>query len=269
MPPNDDAEESSFCESSSDDEEERLEILDYNYEENEEFESQVTMDTFDVDYLTPGGLNPFTAALPTKAEKLVLRDLPKTITATSKKNFRVTMNMLNAGITSLWKTAVTENNIARDIHDIAKAALKRGAKSLDKVTKKMKVMASDLKKVKAKILKANSEKDTAISEKKAALDTLKEKTDSLKNIEKELADVRKELDDLKKEVGDLSGSDGLKATVKSSDELDRLCEKKRIENEAYSTRLKLQREDKERGEKRKRDVKRDNVSTIQALVWQR
>jgi len=88
MPPNDDAEESSSCESSSDDEEERSEILDYNYEENEEFEednedtgSQVTMDTFDIDYLTPGGLNPFTAALPTKAEKLVLKDLPKTITS--------------------------------------------------------------------------------------------------------------------------------------------------------------------------------------------
>ena len=60
MPPNDDAEESSSYESSSDDEEERSEILDYN-EENEEFDednkdtgSQVTMDTFDVDYLTPG-----------------------------------------------------------------------------------------------------------------------------------------------------------------------------------------------------------------------
>jgi hypothetical protein len=84
MPPNDDAEESSSCESSSDDEEERSEILDYN-EENEEFDednedtgSQVTMDTFDVDYLTPGDLNPFTAALPTKAEKLVLRDILET-----------------------------------------------------------------------------------------------------------------------------------------------------------------------------------------------
>ena len=48
------------------------------------------METLDVDFLTPGGLNAFTVALPTKSEKLVLRDLPKTITATSKKNFRVT-----------------------------------------------------------------------------------------------------------------------------------------------------------------------------------
>jgi hypothetical protein len=38
MPSNDNAEESSSCESSSDDKEDRSEILDYNYEENEESE---------------------------------------------------------------------------------------------------------------------------------------------------------------------------------------------------------------------------------------
>jgi hypothetical protein len=266
MPPNDDAEESPFCESSSDDEEEGSEIQDYNEEDeeseedNEDTGSQVTMETLDFDFLTPGGLNAFTVALPTKSEKLVLRDLPKTITATSKKNFRVTMNTLNAGISSLRKTAVSENNIARDIHDIAKAALKRGVKSIDECAKKMRVMESDLNKAKAKILKANSDKDTAISEKKAALNTLKEKTDSLKNIEKELADVQKELADTKKEVKSTSGHG-----VRRDDSVERMREKENIKLDAYERKTEINRRNKEKEERRKRDAKTDNVSTIQAL----
>ncbi len=53
--------------------------------------------------------------------------------------------------------------------------------------------------------------------------------------------------------------------MKSSDELNRLGEKKRIKNEAYATRLKLQRKDKERGEKSKRNKKNESFSTIQAI----
>jgi hypothetical protein len=112
---------------------------------------------------------------------------------TSKKSFRVTMEALNSGIVLLRKTAVSENNNARSIHDTAKGALRRGGKTLDDVVKKMRVMENDLDKVKLKLnkatekcSKANSERDTAISDKKAALDSLKEKSDSLKKIENRL-----------------------------------------------------------------------------------
>ncbi len=42
-----------------------------------------------MDFLTPGGLNLFTVALPAKTEKLVAKDLPKIIKASgmSKKNY--------------------------------------------------------------------------------------------------------------------------------------------------------------------------------------
>ena len=147
MPPNDDAEESPFCESSSDDEEEGSEIQDYN-KEDEEFEednedtgSQVPMETLDVDFLTPGGLNAFTVALPTKSEKLVLRDLPKTITATSKKNFRVTMNMLNAGISlkanSNKDTAISEKKAALNTLKEKTDSLKNIEKELADVQKEL------------------------------------------------------------------------------------------------------------------------------------
>lgn len=144
------------------------------------------------------------------------------------------MNTLNAGISSLRKTAVSENNIARDIHNIAKAALKGGVKSIDECAKKMRVMESDLNKAKAKFLKANSNKDTAISEKKAALNTLKEKTDSLKNIEKELVDVKKELADTKKELSSTSGHG-----VRRDDSVEP-CERKRTLSSMHmSGRLRL------------------------------
>ena len=76
----------------------------------------------------PGGLNSFSAALPAKTDKLVLKDLPKTIkpTMTSKKNFRVTVEALNSRIESLRKTAISENNNAKSIHDTTREALRRG-----------------------------------------------------------------------------------------------------------------------------------------------
>ena len=50
-------------------------------EDNDDSGSQVTFeDLTDADFLTPGGLNSFSVvALPAKREKLVLKDLPKTI----------------------------------------------------------------------------------------------------------------------------------------------------------------------------------------------
>ncbi len=91
------------------------------------------------DFLTPGGLNAFTVALPAKTEKLLLKDLPKIIKASgiSKKNYRPTIDALNVGIGQLWKTAIAENSTTRSIHDVAKEALKRGSKSLDDALKKV------------------------------------------------------------------------------------------------------------------------------------
>jgi hypothetical protein len=52
-------------------------------EDAEESRSQVTFDTdmTGANFLTPGGLNAFTVALPAKSEKLFLKDLPKPIKA--------------------------------------------------------------------------------------------------------------------------------------------------------------------------------------------
>ncbi len=97
-------------------------------DEIEDNVSQGTVETFDsIDFLTPGGLSSFTVALPSKSDKLVLKDLPKTIKAsvTSKKSFRATIEALNSGIVSLRTTAVSDNNNARSIHDTAKGALRR------------------------------------------------------------------------------------------------------------------------------------------------
>ena len=107
MPPNDDAEEALSYYLSSNDEEVRLDIQD-SIKEDEEIEykdtvSQVTMGTFDsVDFLMPGGLSSFSVALLANLDKLVLKDLPKTIKAsvTSRKSFRVTV-ALNSGIALL------------------------------------------------------------------------------------------------------------------------------------------------------------------------
>ncbi len=75
--------------------------------------SQVTFDTSSIagtDFLTPGGLNSFTVALPAKSEKLLLKDLPKIIKASgiSKKNYSVTIDALNVGIGQLRKTAIAD-----------------------------------------------------------------------------------------------------------------------------------------------------------------
>ena len=140
MPRNDDAEDSSSGYSSSNDGGVRSNSSNEEDEwgtedEIEDNVSQGTVETFDsIDFLAQGGLSlsSFTVALPSKSDKLVLKDLPKTIKAsvTSKKSFRVTMEVLNSGIVSLWKTAVSENNNARSIHDTAKGALRRGGKTL-------------------------------------------------------------------------------------------------------------------------------------------
>jgi hypothetical protein len=64
---------------------------EYNEEDdnNNDTRSQVTLDTFNL-ALTPGGLNSFSMALPLKAERILFKNLPKTINPSgiSKKNIR-------------------------------------------------------------------------------------------------------------------------------------------------------------------------------------
>ncbi len=130
--------------------------------------SQVTFDMMDMaetDFLTPGGLNSFSAvALLAKTEKLVLKDLPKTIKAsgTSKKNFRVMIEALNVGIEQLQMTAVTEHNSTRSIHNVANNALKRGSKLLDNVAKKIAKLKDNLSKTKSKLLDVSEKLRVAV-----------------------------------------------------------------------------------------------------------
>jgi hypothetical protein len=92
-------------------------------------------------------------ALPAKTSKLVAKDLPKSIKASGilKKNYRVKIDGLNLGIEQLRKTAIAKNSTARSIYDVAKEALKRGIKSLDKATKKVGNLESELSKMKTKL----------------------------------------------------------------------------------------------------------------------
>jgi len=193
MSPSDDDDDSSCSSFSGDDGARRLQSQSSVEEENDDdVGSQVTydgtMDLTETDFLTPGGLNSFSVvALPEKREKLALKDLPKIAQAsgTSKKNFKVKIQALNVGIESLRKTAVSENSNARSIHDVASNALKRGAKTLDDVAKKMNRLDDDLERTKAKLSTATermrnekSERDAAVSEKKTALTNLASKAKS-------------------------------------------------------------------------------------------
>jgi hypothetical protein len=252
---------------------------DEDEEEEEEEEGFLADDaqsqvTFDDENIMPGGLNPFSVMLPPQAERLFRKDLPKPVIADRilKSNYRATILKLNSGIEQLVNKVLAENNSARSIWNSVNVALKKGYKSLDAKAKQVAKLQDDLAKTKTRLENAlekvrdeSNKRESAIREKKDALESLQTKTESMAKIERDLVDVRRELDEMKREAGDSSGSYGQKAMVKSGDELDRLREKKRIENEAYADRLKLQREDKERGEKRKRDKKKDSVSTIQAI----
>jgi hypothetical protein len=141
----DDDEDPFYSGDSSSDDGQSQEMEEEEEEEEEEdakeSRSHVTFDTdmTRANFLTPGGLNAFTVALPTKLEKLFLKDLPKSIKASgiSKKNFMTTIQQQNSRIQSLLKTVITENSTARSIHDSADQALKRGSKLLDAATRKV------------------------------------------------------------------------------------------------------------------------------------
>jgi hypothetical protein len=121
---------------SDDGQSEEMEEEEEEEEEEEDAEESMSQVTFDtsmtgVNFLTPGGLNAFTVALPAKSEQLYLKDLPKPIKVLgiSKKNFRASINELNSNVRSLVKTVINENSTARSIHDSVNLAIKRGTKS--------------------------------------------------------------------------------------------------------------------------------------------
>jgi hypothetical protein len=134
MPPSDAEDSSSSCGLSTFDDDGCLDIdkLSKEDEENDEARSQVTlftMGTYDsVHFLTPGSLSLFSVALPMKSEKLVLKNLPKSvnISTVTKKNYQLVVKMLIQGIESLKMTSISENNSVRSIHKTAKDALKQG-----------------------------------------------------------------------------------------------------------------------------------------------
>jgi hypothetical protein len=99
---------------SNDGQSKEMEEEEEEEEDAKESRSQVTFDTSmtGADFLTPGGLNAFTVALPVKSERLYLKDLPKPIKVSgiSKKNFRASINELNSNVRSLVKTVINENS---------------------------------------------------------------------------------------------------------------------------------------------------------------
>jgi hypothetical protein len=239
--------------------------------------SQVTFDTSSIvgtDFLTPGGLNLFTVALPAKTEKLFAKDLPKIIKASgmSKKNYRATIDVLNVEIGQLWKTAIAENSTARSIHDIAKEALKHGSKSLDDALTKVVKLEEELSKTKSKLThvfeklrEAVFGQDAATAKEKTTSKTLKTTQKELGNAKKELAEAKEEL--LKKEVesGASRRGRGGSRNKTRGDSMERLCEKERIRLNAFKLKSGIARKNKEKEEKRKYDAKHDNACTIQAM----
>jgi hypothetical protein len=237
--------------------------------------SQVSFDTMemsDTDFLTPGGLNSFSVvALPVKRDKLVLKDLPKTTKASGvcKKNFKVTVEALNVRIEQLRTTAVAENASARSIYDVASNALKRGSKSLDNVAKKMAKLEDDLSKSKSKLSDVSEKLRVAIFDQDATSNKVKTTSNSLKVNTKELAKVKKELADAKKEMESAASrnTSGISSKKHDSrgDSMERLREKELIKLQAYEEKSEITRRVKAKEERRKRDAKHENVSTIQAL----
>jgi hypothetical protein len=286
--PSDDDDEGSYsssCGSSSgDDGAHHLQSQSSEEEEDDDCaddaRSQVTFDTMDMaetDFLTPGGLNSFSVvALPAKREKLVLKDLPKTIKASgiSKKNFRVMIEALNVGIEQLRTTAVAENNSTRSI-GVANNALKRGSKSLDNVAKKMAKLKDNLSKSKSKLSDVSEKLRVAVFDQDAATDKVKTTSNSLKankkelvKVKKELVDVQEELANAKKEVESAASRNTSGSTSRHDmrgDSMERLREKERIKLQAFEEKSEITRKNEEKEERRKMDAKRDNVSTIQAL----
>ena len=241
--------------------------------------SQVTFDTTSMagtDFLTPGGLNLFTVALPAKTEKLFAKDLPKIIKASgiSKKNYRATINALNVGIGQLQKTAIAEISIARSIHNVAKEALKRGSKLLDGALKKVVKLEENLSKTKStlanvsmKLCEAVFGQDAATAKKKTTSKTWKTTQKELGNVKKDLAEAKEELAGLKNEVESGASRRGRSGSRNKTrgDSMERLRKNERIKLDAFKLKSAIAGKNKEKEEKRKFDAKHDILCTIQAL----
>jgi hypothetical protein len=127
MPPSNNNDYASFlsseASSNNDEAPQQSQSPEYNEEEdNNDAGSQITLDMFDLaktDFLTSGGLNAFSVALLSKAKRILLMNLPKTINPSgiSKKNFRVTVVTLNGHIETLHNLVLSDNATARSIHD--------------------------------------------------------------------------------------------------------------------------------------------------------
>ncbi len=263
MSPRDDDDEGSYslsCDSlSGDDGAHRLQLQSSEEEEDDDCandaRSQATLNMMDMAetyFLMPGGLTLFSVmTLLAKREKLVLKDLPKTIKASriSKKNFRVTIEALNVRIEQLWMTAVAENNSTRSIHEVAKNALKRGLKSLDNVAKKMAKLKDDLSKSKSKLSNVSEKLRVAIFDQDAATDKVKTTSNSLKvnkkelvKVKKELVDVQEELADTKKEVESAASRNTSGSTSRHDmrgDSMEHLQEKERIKLQAFEEKSEI------------------------------
>jgi hypothetical protein len=128
------------------------------------------------------------------------------------------------------KMTLRANATARSIHDAAKEALKRGAKSLDDEVKKMSKLEDDLAKTRAKLTnvsetmrKAIFERNAAFVKKKTASETIRTTKKELANAKNELADAKKDVTIVKKDVDQLIRQNGKEAS--RGDSIDRYREK--------------------------------------------
>ncbi len=177
-------------------EEEEEEEKEEEEEDAEESRSQVTFDTSmtGADFLTPGGLNAFTIALPAKSERLYLKDLPKPIKVSgiSKKNVRASINELNSNVRSLVKTVINENSTARSLRDSADLAIKCGTKSLDAAARKVQILENELLVKNKKLTDVSEKLRQAAFDRDASILREEMTSTTLKTTQKELADVKKE-----------------------------------------------------------------------------
>jgi len=190
------------------------------------------------------------------------------------------INMMNSGILSLLETVINENSTARSIHYSVDLAIKRGTRSLDAAAKEIQNLKSDLSTKTNKLTDVSEKFRQAAFDRKASWAREETTSTTLKTTQKELADIKKELVEVKDELANAKkeeGSDSYSSERRNTstsggrksrgggDSLDDLRERERIKLDAFREKAEISREIKEKGERRKRDNKQDNVCTIQGM----
>ena len=168
----------------------------------------------------------------------------------------------------LLKTVINENSTARSIHDSADLAIKRGTRSLDAAAKEMQNLKTELSTKSKKLTDLSEKFRQAVFDRDASL--AREETTST-TLKKELMEVKNELANAKKEEGSDShfserrnaSTSGGRKSRGGDDSLDDLRERERIKLDAFREKAEISWEIKEKGERRKRYNKQDNVCTIQ------